>query len=342
MPKRTPVGKYPLIDVVRDYPPLITDPNKFGKLGAKDRVQQYFAWARERHSMYLLRSFYKEPPTWTDNRIMSETRWCNTYRELDRVTKDLVQHIYKYHDSDPNMWFTAMLCRYINFTDSLLDLREADLLGRNDKWNWRKAAEVLDERKKARKQFVTGAYLVNSVSSEDFPPDIIGSKPHVICYRLSRAWEDRGKLQPHFHSTMERAFQAVTSIPGFGPFLSYQAIVDLSYFPRWLKKSPDYNQFNSAGPGTKRGAQRVKYGRRKEEFAIISQEEVTELLLRILECSRDANYWPQTKEKNPGNGWAPLSMSNCSNIFCEFDKYSRLVFSEGTTRSRYSPIEQLL
>jgi len=292
--------------------------------------------------MYLLKSFYKEPPDWTDHRIMATTRWCNVYRELDKVTKEIMQEVYRYHDDDPNMWFTAMICRYINLPATLIDLRSADLLGRQDRWSWRHAAEVIDARKKSGKQFVTGAYLVNSVSSDDFPPDIIGSKPHVICYRLSKAWEQRAKLQTEFKSTMERAFNAVHSVSGFGPFLSYQAIVDLSYFPKWLKKSPDYNTFNSAGPGTKRGVQRVKYGRDKSSFEVMHQEEVTEFLLRILECAKDPEFWPQTKEKNPGNGWAPLSMSNCSNVFCEVDKSFRLILKEGETRSKYQPITKLL
>jgi hypothetical protein len=136
---------------------------------------------------------------------------------------------------------------------------------------------------------------------------------------------------------LERAFNAIHSIRGFGPFLSYQAIIDLSYFPKWLKRAKDVNTFNSAGPGTLRGMQRIKYGRRKDSFGGVSQSEVTEFLLRLVECSRDEEYWPQTKERNPGNGWAPLSMANLSNCCCEVDKYFRLVLQEGETRSTYSP-----
>lgn len=337
MPKKVPKGKYPLLDVIKDYPELISDPKKVLKLSAKDRVHQFFAWARERHSIYLLKSFYREPPSWSDIPRMSSTRWCNTYRELDAVTKEIMREVYKYHVDDPNMWFTAMICRYINHPDTLLDLRNADLLGRNDKWSWEKAAAVIDARKQAKLKFVTGAYLVNSVSSEGFPKEIIGSKPHVISYRLNYAWERRYQLQGEFKDTMERAFNAVSSVPGFGPFLTYQTIVDLSYFPKWLKKSPDINTFNSAGPGTRRGMQRVKYARRRDDFELVSQEETTEFLARLLECSRDPEYWPQTKEKNPGNGWAPLSMSNLSNCSCEYDKWTRIVLEEGETRSRYSP-----
>jgi hypothetical protein len=261
------------------------------------------------------------------------------YRELDKVTQEIVRESYMPNIGSPYLWFTAMICRYINHPDSLRELRDANQLGISGRWDWRKAAEILDSRKKSRQKFVTGAYLVNSVSSSDFPPEIIGSKPHVICYRLQAAWERREELKGEFKDSMERAFNAISSVSGFGPFLSYQSIVDLSYSRQWLKHAPDYNTFNSAGPGTKRGVQRVKYGRTKANFEVITQSEVTDFLLQILEHSKDPNFWPQTNEKNMGNGWAPLSMSNCSNVFCETDKNFRIVLGEGETRSRYTAIQ---
>ena len=267
---------------------------------------------------------------------MANTRWCNVYRELDKVTKEFVTEVYRPNATNPNLWFAAMICRYINYPDSIRDLMATDQLGLSGRWDWRKAAEVLDKRKKSGQQFVTGAYLVNSVSSADFPPEIIGSKPHVVSYRLSKAWERRDELQSEFQDTMERAFSAFSSVSGFGPFLSYQATVDLSYSNHWLKKSSDYNSFNAAGPGTIRGMQRVAYGRRKGTFERVPQSEITEFLMEMLEHSRNEEYWPQTKEKNMGNGWAPLSLSNLSNCNCETDKHTRIVLGEGETRSKYA------
>lgn len=330
-----PKGVYPLLDILDDYPRLITDPVKVAALDRQGRIDQYFAWARERHAIYLKRHFYKLPAPWSDYTVMAQTRWCNVYRELDKVTKEFMTRVYTPNAGNPNLWFVAMVCRYINHPDSIRDLMKANQLGLSSRWDWRKAAEVLDARKKAGEKFVTGAYLVNSVSSADFPADIVGSKPHVVSYRLSKAWERREELSGQFKGTLEQAYNAFSSVSGFGPFLSYQALVDLTYMNEWLKKAPDYNTFNSAGPGTRRGMQRIKYGRRRDSFENCSQEEVTQFLTKMLELSRDPHYWPQTKEKNPGNGWAPLSLSNLSNCNCETDKWFRLVLNEGETRSKY-------
>jgi hypothetical protein len=328
---------YPLLDLVADYPKLVTNPRTLAKMGKKDRIQQGFAWARERHSIYLKRHFYQLPAPWSDIPVMASTRWCNVYRALDKVSKFFIREVYRPNLDNPNLWFAAMICRYINHPDSISDLMDANQLGLQGSWNWEKAAAVLDKRKKAGLQFVTGAYLVNSVSSSHFPPHIVGSKPHVICYRLNAAWQRRKELSGEFKDTMERGYNAFSSVSGFGPFLSYQALVDLSYFNKWLGKSPDLNSFNAAGPGTKRGVQRIFLGRNRSNFEAISQEFATECLLETLECARSQEFWPQTDVKNPGNGWAPLSLSDLSSFMCENDKLSRLILDEGKTRSRYEP-----
>lgn len=328
-------GYAPLLDVLDDYPKLITNPKQYLKLDEEGRIQQYFAWARERHAMFLRRHFYKFDAPWSAIPMMAETRWCNVYRELDRVTQWFVTNVYKPNVDNPNLWFAAMICRYINYPDSIADLMKANCLGLSGRWDWEKAAKVLDARKQSGKQFVTGAYLVNSVYSADMPKDIIGSKPYVVAYRLSKAWERRRELEGSFKSTLQEAYSAFSSVSGFGPFLSYQALVDLSYFGAWLKNAPDYNSFNSAGPGTKRGLSRVFDGTRRGDFGNHDQAWCTEKLQVLVELSRDKNYWPQSKNKNPGNGWAPLSMSNLSNVCCESDKASRLILEEGKTRSKY-------
>lgn len=329
---------YPLLDLVADYPKLETSPKVLAKMGKADRIQQGFAWARERHSMYLKRHFYELPAPWSDIPVMANTRWCNVYRALDRVSKWFINNVYRPNLDNKNLWFAAMACRYINHPDSIQDLMDADQMAlTSDRWDWQKAAAVLDARKKARLQFVTGAYLVNSVSSAYFPEWIKGSKPHVICFRLNAAWERRRELEHQFKSSLEQAYEAYSSVSGFGPFLSYQALVDLSYFNKWLAKAPDLNTFNSAGPGTLRGIQRLFLGRDKSTFEPISQEEATDYLLEIMEYAKSPDYWPQTDTKNPGNGWAPLSMSDMSSFMCENDKRIRLILGEGKTRSKYKP-----
>jgi hypothetical protein len=329
--------KLPHLEVLKDYPELLTEPAKLMKLSAEGRIQQYFAWARERHAMYLRRKFYELDPPWSENPVMANTRWCNVYRELDKVTQWFMYNVYKPNIGNENLWFAAMICRYINYPDSIKDLMNAGCLGLSGRWDWEKAAKVLDARKQAKKQFVTGAYLVNSVSSSDFPEWIVGSKPHVVCYRLNGAWQRRKVLQEEFKSTLEQAYNAFSSVAGFGPFLSYQCLVDLTYYPQWLKKAPDLNTFNSAGPGTRRGLGRIFDGTRKGDFEAHSQEWCTARLVELHAMGKDPKYWPQTGEKNMGNGWAPLSVSNLSSLACETDKYFRLVLQEGKTRSRYIP-----
>jgi len=331
-----PITAAELESSLKKYPPL--DPKKAGSSDKRVRIEQYFAWARERHAVYLRKTLLQGPRPWTKDAYLQSYRFCNVYREIDTVSLWVRKNIIEVFEEHQNLWFMLMLARYINLPESLQDLlegpREAWPDGR--KWDWRVAAEVLETRKKAGKQMVTGAYIVNSVTGPKDPDEVKGNKAKVIMYRMSKAWEARDSLKDHFRGTMAEAVSTYQSVSGFGPFLSYQAAVDLSYSKKWLAGAPDLNTFNSAGPGTSRGLSRIFVGGRRGQLARLDDESKGKALVRLHEYAQSDEFWPQTGCSDPTQGWAPLTLPNLSNCCCEIDKYWRLCLKEGEPRSRYS------
>ena len=318
------------------YPAL--DPKLAGHPDKEVRLQQFFAWVRERHAIYLRRNLVGQPKPWTTDLFLQSYRWCGVYRELDTVSVWIRKNIIEVFEDHEHLWFMLMLARYINLPGSLEDLlkgpREAWPDGK--KWDWRVAAEVLEARRKRGEQMVTGAYIVNSVTGPNDPDDVKGNKARVIMYRMSKAWEARNELKGHFKTTLEEAVTTYQSVVGFGPFLAYQAAVDLSYSKKWLKGASDENEFNSAGPGTTRGICRLVLGERRGDFSKLDNESKTRALRYLVKAAQLEKYWPQTKCEDPAVGWAPITMANLSNCCCEFDKYNRLALKEGEPRSRYA------
>ena len=51
----------------------------------EDRINDFFAYARKRHEIYLKRKA-GEPPPWTDDPILQQYRFTNVFRELDKTT----------------------------------------------------------------------------------------------------------------------------------------------------------------------------------------------------------------------------------------------------------------
>jgi alpha-glutamyl/putrescinyl thymine pyrophosphorylase clade 1 len=298
----------------------------------ESRLHAFYDFARERHAIYLRRA-QGLPKPWTNDPTLSSYRFTNVYRELDTVSVWVIKNILEPYEDHPYLWFMLCAARIVNWPPSLQAMMEAkDGFGIKMKYNPDAAFNALMKRRAQKEKTITGAYIVNSVTSKNDPEHIQGNKLAYICYRtLGEIWEKRDEIKGEFKSTLENSVQTLKRFQGYGAFMSYQITVDLSYSDKWLKKASDYNTFNSAGPGTCRGLSRVFHGKKVTRM---DDEEKTKLLAFQLKASRNPAYWPNT-HKDMTKGFAPLSMSNCSNLNCEFSKHSAVFFGEGRMRSSY-------
>ena len=85
------------------------------------RVDDLFAFIRERHQIYRRREVGKSKP-WTTDPILAEWRFCNVYRELDTVTKWIAANWREPHKDDPDLWFAMAIARFVNWPDTLAEL----------------------------------------------------------------------------------------------------------------------------------------------------------------------------------------------------------------------------
>jgi hypothetical protein len=307
----------------------------FNKMGTiEDRLHAAFDFARERHAIYLRRS-RGLPKPWTRDPILSGFRFCNIYRQLDTVSIWINENIIQPYEDDPNLWFMLCAARVINWPPSLTAMMDVKggfgIGGRYDPYI---ACKALKARKDAGEKVVTGAYLVNSVASPDDPDLIRGDKLAFVTHKtLGHIWPDRDKLTPRFKRTLQESVETLMEYKGYGAFTSYQITVDLSYNKKWLAKAPDINTFNAAGPGTKRGLGRIYTG----DKGGIMQEDVRKCILHMHKIGGSEKYWPQTS-KDMSKGFAPIELSNVSNLNCEFDKYVRTFNGEGSPRSVYEGV----
>ena len=301
----------------------------------EERLHNFFDFARERHAIFLRRS-RGYPKPWTLDPILQKHRFCNVYRELDTVSIWIRDNIIKPYEDHPDLWFMLCMARVINWPDSLQELM--DVRGgfpSKGEFSPKIAYDGLMDRRRRGLKTITGAYIINSVTSDKDPAEIRGNKLAYIAYRtLGEIWKDRQSIRDSFKRTLQESVQTLKKYQGYGPFIAYQVTVDLTYSNKWLGKASDYNTFNSAGPGTCRGLSLVFHG---QKFVRMSDEEKTKLLTFQLRASRNPNYWPHT-HKDMRKGFAPLSMSNVSNCNCEFSKHTAVALGIGRMRSSYPGI----
>jgi len=124
--------------------------------------------------------------------------------------------------------------------------------------------------------------------------------------------------------TMARAFELLRAYPTIGDFLAYQFATDLNYSHL---TNFEESEFVIPGPGAKGGLRKCF-----ADCGGLSDADVIRLVTaRQEECLRTLGL------RFPTLWGRPLQLIDCQNLFCEVDKYARVVhpeFSGPTGRTR--------
>jgi hypothetical protein len=76
----------------------------------RDNTREFIKFVIARHAIYVARKSKREWP-WTKDPILRQYKFCNIYRELDRVTRWISANWRQPNQNDPDFWFAAFLAR---------------------------------------------------------------------------------------------------------------------------------------------------------------------------------------------------------------------------------------
>lgn len=300
----------------------------------QNQVESITKFWIERHKVYLKRYHVGKAKPWTNDPVLRAYRFCNIYRELDTVSKWIIDNIISPYQNHPDLWFMLALARIINWPDTLQRMMDEGSFP-VDGWNAQKAYATFNAIKNEKKKLITGAYIVNSVFPKGTnPPD--NSKAYYIpFYGLDPLWKNRKALRSEFKTSQEAAVTALRGFNGWGPFMAYQVVVDLTYSRNWLMNAEDIETFTSPGPGTTRGMNRIlSGGKHGGVHGSALNEPMVKLrrnMNKIAKTMVPPKWWTGSFE----TGFIDLSAANLSNCLCEYDKYCRVIGGEGEPRSNY-------
>lgn len=259
------------------------------------------------------------PPPWTDDPVLAHYRFTNPYRASDRVSQFVIQNVLYVGDDTPEEIFFRLIlfklfncihtwewmCTRLNFPT--LASFDADTY-----------AEALDELVKRQVRIYSAAYMMPN-------PNLGSVKKHHNHLKLIRLMLDK-ELPNRIADarSLEAVSDLLKEIPSIGPFLSFQYAIDLNY--------SDFLNFSEmeyvvAGPGAINGIQkcfvdtgRLNYADVIRAVSDIREEELARLGLNF------TDLWGR-----------PLQLIDLQNLFCEVDKYSRVVHPSvrgSSTRTR--------
>jgi len=311
------------------------------------RIEHFLIFLLKRHQIYLDRKAGKPGP-WSPDLILSNGRFCNVFRELDRVTIWIEENIRKPFADHPNLWFMLAIARYINWPDTLQELIEhyPDAWPDQESFSLAMLTEALEDRARRGEKVYTGAYMIRAESDPKAPWYSWTKHRYISEIVLGRLWEDQDSFyelfineglwgesdrQPALHEVWSW-FQQPCYI-GWGPFMAYEVVTDLRH-TRYLKNAPDIYTWANAGPGAIRGLNRM-VGRDLSAKPKPQQtcDEMKELMIQL-------NDWDSTMVNRvfglPSDADPPrFEMRDIEHCLCEFDKYERVRLGEGKMRSKY-------
>lgn len=278
----------------------------------------YWRFAALRQDIYH-RRVRGEPGPWTTDPVLSAHRFTNAYRAADRVSQYMIRNVAYDGDQHPEeVVFRVLLFKLFNRIETweLLSGTVGPLTARD--FDVEIFDKVMSEAFARGDRLYSAAYIM--------PTAIPGlARKHRSHLELLRQMLD-DRLADRLSATgsMGTAYDVLLEYRGIGPFLAYQLVTDLNY-----TSVLDFSEmdFVVPGPGARSGIRKCfthpgDYGEVDViRFMADSQEQEFERLGLHFET-----LWGR-----------PLQLIDCQNLFCEVDKYARVMHPdvEGIgTRSR--------
>lgn len=270
----------------------------------------YWSFCTERQEIFF-KKFYGITPPWTNNPVLQKYKFTNVYRSTDRVSQYLIREvIYKGEQSPDELFFRVILFKTFNKIETWKKLLNRI---KNISWNeysYTKYNKVLTELK-MKMPIYSGAYIMPT-----------GGKLLRQKYKhrnhlklIEMMMKDNVPARISDAKSLQHVFSILRHYPMIGDFLAYQYSIDLNY-----STLIDFSEmsFVVPGPGAKSGIRKC--------FLDTAGLNDIDIIKKVTD--EQENEF-QRLGLNFETLWGrPLQLIDCQNIFCEVDKYARIIHPE--------------
>ena len=281
----------------------------------------YWRFAADRQEVFFRRVRGEAPP-WTKDPVLAGYRFTNTYRAADRVSQYVIRHvIYEGSQQAEEIFFRVLLFKLFNRIETWEALR--DHFGPPTWANFDRIRynQVLDDLFAAGRRLYSAAYIV--------PSPMFGCsrkhQNHVALLEYMMRTGAPGQVTKA--TSLESVFNILRGYPSLGDFLAYQFAIDLNY-----SEMIDFHEtdFVVAGPGARNGIRKCF-----EDTAGLDEATVIRITAELAEREFVRQGIPFQSL------WGrPLQLVDCQNVFCEVDKYARVVHPDAKGVSTRIRIKQ--
>lgn len=270
----------------------------------------YWRFAAERQKIFF-KKLENAPRPWTDDRTLASYKFTNAYRASDRVSQYLIRHVI-YRDDLPSsvdeVFFRIILFKIFNKIETWQLLETVLGTITYGDYSFKHYDKVLSRAMKEGKAIYSAAYIMPSGSSTHGY-----DKKHRNHLKLiERMMADELPMKLADSQNMHRGFDLLREYPTIGDFLAYQFITDVNY-----SEVTDFTEmeFVVPGPGSLDGIRKcfLDRGGLNEPETIRFMADIQEAEFERLGLDFQS-LWGRR-----------LQLIDCQNLFCEVDKYSRVM-----------------
>ena len=268
-------------------------------------LPSYWRFAAERQRVYHARLAGETAP-WTTDPVISQYRFTNAYRAADRVSQDLIRLAYDGSQSPDDLVLRVLLFRFFNKPSTWRTLEDAFGEITTDSFDVEAFSAVLDQMLARDERVYSAAYIVP-------PPPFGAIRKHRNHLLLIDHMLHSGLAHGLASATsLKSVFEMIASYPSLGPFLAYQLTIDFNYT---TLIDFDENDFVVPGPGARSGIAKCF-----PDLDGVSPEGV----IRWMVDTQQKQFAEYGLVFHDLFGRL-LTLIDCQNLFCETDKYARVM-----------------
>ena len=281
----------------------------------------YWRFAAKRQALFMQR-VKGAPPPWTDDRVLASHRFTNVYRAADRVSQYLIRHVlYEGVQTAEEIFFRALLFKFFNRIETWQEF--STRLGKPSwkTFDFERYARILDQMLARRERVYSGAYIMPS-------PAFGNARKHRNHLQLLDYMMREGAPRRVARArSLKEVFEVLRSFPSLGDFLAFQFTIDLNY-----SELVDFSEmeFVVAGPGARDGIRKCF-----ADTAGFSDADI----IRVVADRADQEF-DRLGLKFQTLWGRSLQLIDCQNLFCEVDKYARVVHPDIMGKSGRIRIKQ--
>ena len=320
------------------------DGNYYVKLSEKhppisvdiSRLKLAYYWLVERHRIWEKKELLKLPAPWTQDETLAKWKFINIHRKLDKGTRYILKYLQTPDLSDIDIVFNILRYRLINNRHSheacggftkLEDFNWQDWYGKM-RYRWENEGQTV-------LCVAHNTCTYSTFSGHDKIARVCGI---VADFRYSHIMTNIvNKLEAA--KNFKEGFDIISKLNGFGPFLAYEVMLDLSYvYPKF-----DTMEWANIGPGCARGLEFIFSGHKKKDYL-----DLLKVLKENLEEGLAMNDYPVDEtlkflKIGADHSSGELDLRVFESQMCEYSKYIKL--STGTGRNfggTYRPSKEIV